>query len=150
MKSIANCPSKDKNNESADCWLKNGAILLDVRTRKEYCQGHIPDAIYVSVPIPHPQLTEREVATLKDQLWYTILQETRSLSTPIVVYCRKGIRAELTRGLLHQLGYKHVLVWGGVEEEPLKSVFADRKNLCLRQANLDQQIFDYHHLQNHR
>ena len=96
-------------------------VLLDMRTRQEYCQGHIIHALLV--PTPPPPLTEREEAVLKDQLWWTLSQNLTTKSTPIVVYCRKGIRAKIAKKLIQQLGYPKVIAWGGVEEEPLRQIF---------------------------
>jgi phage shock protein E len=124
------CQLIDFSTPSATCWLSQGAVLLDIRTREEYCQGHIPGAILISTPIPHPELTSRELTTLRDHLWYVLSNTTKSLNTPIVIYCKKGIRATIAQELIRTLGYTRVVVWGGVEEPPLNAVFANKKQLC--------------------
>jgi phage shock protein E len=119
---------QDFSNESAFSLIKQGAIIIDVRTRQEFCQGHIKNAYLV--PTPFPPLTQRETATLKDQLWWVLSNYTPSNRTPVVIYCRKGIRAQAAKKLVLELVYSNVVAWGGVEEEPLKSVFAQHSNLC--------------------
>jgi rhodanese-related sulfurtransferase len=99
---------------------KHNAILLDIRTRKEFCQGHIVGAMLV--PTQLPPLSERELKNLKQQLWYTLRHYERS--TPIVLYCKKGVRAKIAKRLVQELGFPNVTALGGVEEPPLKAVFS--------------------------
>ena len=58
---------------------EEGCIILDVRTREEYDQGHIPGAIL----IPDTEIEAKAADLLpdKDQL--------------ILVYCRSGRRSKL-------------------------------------------------------
>ena len=68
---------------------EEGYIILDVRTREEYDQGHIPGAIL----IPNTEIEEKAegVLTDKDQL--------------ILVYCRSGRRSKIAAEALVELGY---------------------------------------------
>ena len=73
-------------------------IILDVRTREEYDEGHIPGATQIS----HEEITEKaaEVLTDKDQL--------------ILVYCRSGRRSKLAAEALVELGYTNIKEFGGI------------------------------------
>ncbi len=77
-------------------------VILDVRTRDEYDQGHIPGAIL----IPDTQIKEKaeEVLTDKNQL--------------ILVYCRSGRRSKLAAEALVELGYTNIREFGGIIDWP--------------------------------
>ena len=79
-------------------------IILDVRTREEYDQGHIPGAIVIS----HDEIGEKaeKVLTDKNQL--------------ILVYCRSGRRSKIAAELLVELGYTNILEFGGINDWPYK------------------------------
>lgn len=119
---------RDFSNPDALFLLSQGALLLDIRTRKEYCQGHIKGAILV--PTPPPPLNEREEQTLNDLLWWNVSHHTKSKQNPIVIYCRKGVRARLAKKIIIGMGYPNVVAWGGVEEPPLKQFFVENKLVC--------------------
>ncbi len=70
-----------------------GAMILDVRTREEFNQGHIPGAVNIS----HDELSSRlsELDSAPDR--------------PIVVYCASGRRAGVAASLLVEAGYTRVL-----------------------------------------
>ena len=61
-------------------------VLLDVRTREEYAQGHIPGS-----------------RTLPDR------------STPLYVYCYSGARSGQAVAALKRMGYDHVTNIGGIQ-----------------------------------
>ena len=75
-------------------------ILLDVRTRQEYEQAHIPGAIC----IPNETIGSGEIPELpnKDQL--------------ILVYCRSGNRSKQAAGKLVKLGYTNIVEFGGITD----------------------------------
>lgn len=79
-----------------------GCVILDVRTREEYDQGHIPGAIVIS----HEEIAEKaeKVLTDKDQL--------------ILVYCRSGRRSKLAAEILLELGYTNIWEFGGIIDWP--------------------------------
>ena len=81
---------------------EEGYIILDVRTREEYDQGHIPGAIVIS----HEEIAEKaeEVLTDKDQL--------------ILVYCRSGRRSKIAAEALVELGYTNIKEFGGIIDWP--------------------------------
>ena len=73
-------------------------IILDVRTREEYEQAHIPGAVCV----PNETIGSGEIPELphKDQL--------------ILVYCRSGNRSKQASEKLVQLGYTNIVEFGGI------------------------------------
>ena len=74
-----------------------GAVLLDVRTLREYRQRHIPGCIHL--PIPELDRIER---------WVPDRQ------TPIFIYCHSGQRARQATKYLQKLGYCQVVSIGGI------------------------------------
>ena len=81
-------------------------IILDVRSREEYDQGHIPGAIL----IPDTEIAARAADLLpdKDQL--------------ILVYCRSGRRSKLAAQSLADLGYTNIREFGGILDWPYEVV----------------------------
>ena len=77
-------------------------IILDVRRQDEYDEGHIPGAIL----IPNETIGTGEIPQLpdKDQL--------------ILVYCRSGNRSRQAAGKLANLGYTHIVEFGGIGSWP--------------------------------
>lgn len=77
-------------------------IILDVRSREEYDQGHIPGAIL----IPNTEIEAKAADLLpdKDQL--------------ILVYCRSGRRSKLAAQSLADLGYTNIREFGGILDWP--------------------------------
>ncbi|MBR9846469.1 MAG: rhodanese-like domain-containing protein [Algicola sp.] len=57
-------------------FLKNGAVVLDVRTEREWNQGHIENAVH----IPLDDLKNR-------------VDEVKSLNKPVIVCCESGVRS---------------------------------------------------------
>ena len=81
-------------------------IILDVRSREEYDQGHIPGAIL----IPDTEIEAKAADLLpdKDQL--------------ILVYCRSGRRSKLAAQSLADLGYTDIREFGGILDWPYEVV----------------------------
>ena len=84
---------------------EEGYIILDVRTREEYDQGHIPGAILI--PNTEIMAQAEEMLSDKDQL--------------ILVYCRSGRRSKLAAETLAQLGYTNVKEFGGIIDWPYET-----------------------------
>lgn len=78
--------------------VRNGALLLDVRTPDEFSGQHIPGA----TNIPVDQLPAR-------------ISELGPTSRPIVVHCRSGARSARAAGMLRAAGYE-VHDIGGMHE----------------------------------
>ena len=81
-------------------------IILDVRSREEYDQGHIPGAVL----IPNTEIEAKAADLLpdKDQL--------------ILVYCRSGRRSKLAAQSLADLGYTNIREFGGILDWPYEVV----------------------------
>ncbi len=75
------------NQQEAIELINEGALLIDVRNKEEYAEGHIDGAIN----IPYMTL-ENEMSVSKD--------------TKIIVYCLSGRRSELASKKLRDMGYK--------------------------------------------
>lgn len=97
-------------------FAKSPPIVLDIRTVDEYNSGHLPGAINIDTPLP--PLTPEVRAQLKQELC-TKLDVPKHY--PILVYCKKGIRAAEALECLYGLGYTNVISLGGVDTDPLKS-----------------------------
>lgn len=73
-------------------------ILLDVRTKEEFDDGHIEGAIL----IPDFEIEERAETELPDK------------DALILVYCRSGRRSKNAASILAALGYTNVKEFGGI------------------------------------
>ena len=82
--------------------VKDGAVLLDVRTQEEWDEGHIKNARHV----PWQMLTAASPGLPADK------------NAPIVTYCRSGSRSQLALQKLRGLGYTRAVAMtqGGFEE----------------------------------
>jgi rhodanese-related sulfurtransferase len=67
-------------------------LILDVRSKREYDQGHVPGAILV----PHNDI----------ELHLAGLQSFKD--KPVVVYCESGIRARKAMSVLQDAGFTQV------------------------------------------
>lgn len=80
-------------------------VILDVRTRQEYEEKHIPGAIL----IPDSEIGERAEQALPDK------------NQLILVYCRSGRRSKLASEKLVQLGYTNIREFGGIIDWPYET-----------------------------
>ena len=76
--------------------VKEGAIVLDVRSKGEYAGGHIKDSINISV-----DTLSNNLSNLKDK------------NTPIITCCASGMRSASAKGILKSNGYTQVYNGGG-------------------------------------
>lgn len=81
---------------------ESGYIILDVRTKEEYDEGHIPGA--VNVANEDISTTNQNVEQLPDK------------SQKILVYCRSGNRSKQAAKKLATMGYSDVVEFGGIIE----------------------------------
>ncbi len=79
---------------------ESGYILLDVRTKEEYAEGHIKNAIN----IPNENISKDEISELPDK------------GQKIYVYCRSGNRSKQAAEKLVNLGYTNVTEIGGIKD----------------------------------
>jgi phage shock protein E len=76
--------------------VKQGAVILDVRTKVEYTAGHIKGSVNISV----------------DQLRNN-LNRLRDKNTPIITCCASGMRSGTAKSILKSNGYTQVHNGGG-------------------------------------
>ncbi|MEG0833422.1 MAG: rhodanese-like domain-containing protein [Oscillospiraceae bacterium] len=82
------------------------AIIVDVRTREEYEDVHIPDAVL----IPNETIEDEKPTMLPN------------LDDVILVYCRSGRRSKQAAEKLVSIGYTDVRDFGGINEWPYETV----------------------------
>lgn len=77
----------------------NNPKLIDVRTKEEYDEYHLENAIN----IPYDNIKEK----VKDL-------ENISYNTPIIVYCKSGNRSNQAYSIFKSLGYENVYDLGAI------------------------------------
>ena len=89
---------------------KDSVVVLDVRTRSEYEEGHLRDAIIIDVKTDSFMVAARELlpppAAKSDSL--------DTSAKTIAVYCRSGRRSAMAAEMLAAEGYKMVNLAGGI------------------------------------
>ena len=85
-------PTHESTESQAWKLIREGALLVDVRSPSEYSEGHLQGA----VNIPSYQIADRisEFGEDKDR--------------DIVLYCRTGMRAMAAELTLRDFGYTHI------------------------------------------
>jgi len=76
--------------------VKEGAVIIDVRSRSEYASGHIRG----SINIPVDQLRDN-------------LHKLKDKNKPIITCCASGMRSASAKTLLKANGYSDVYNGGG-------------------------------------
>lgn len=97
---LSSCNSSPSNNtgtldaEAFDQMVRESSeeIILDVRTRGEFEEGHIPGAVIIDVN----ESDFKEKANSLDK------------SKPVFVYCAAGIRSEKAAAILKDSGFKTI------------------------------------------
>ena len=79
---------------------KNATAIVDVRTADEYAQGHLQGSVNIDVEQPDFQ---SQIQTLDKSGSY-------------IVYCHSGRRAGIALDEMTQLGFKHVVNAGGIDQ----------------------------------
>lgn len=77
-------------------YQKNGAIVIDVRSKEEYIQRHLDGALH----IPHDRILEGVKGYSKE--------------TILILYCSTGSRSKIACNLLVSMGYLNVYDMGKV------------------------------------
>lgn len=77
---------------------ETGYIILDVRTQREYEEGHIPKAVC----IPNESIDKEPPSLLPDK------------GQKIFVYCRSGRRSKEAAQKLADMGYTNIVEFGGM------------------------------------
>ena len=89
------CEQKDKLLQDSK------TVIIDVRTKDEYKESHIKDAIN----IPYDKIKEK-IKT----------KENIDKETPIIVYCKSGSRSNKAFNELINAGYKKVYDLGAISK----------------------------------
>ncbi|MBI2270161.1 MAG: rhodanese-like domain-containing protein [Bacteroidetes bacterium] len=76
--------------------VKQGAIILDVRSKGEYASGHIKGSVNISV-----DTLSNNLSKLKDK------------NKPIITCCASGMRSASAKSILRSNGYLNVHNGGG-------------------------------------
>ena len=76
--------------------VKNGATILDVRSKGEFAGGHIKGSVNISVDVLRNNLSK-----LKDK------------NKPIITCCASGMRSASAKSILLSNGYTQVYNGGG-------------------------------------
>ena len=79
---------------------EQGYLIVDVRTAKEYADGHIPNAINV----PNESINTNPPKELPDK------------GQRIFVYCRSGARSMQAAQKLAHMGYTNIVEMGGLKD----------------------------------
>ena len=74
-------------------------VLLDVREEAEYITGHARDAVL----LPLDELTDEAA-----------MDAIPELSTPVLVYCRSGVRSHAAAHRLEDFGYEEIYDLGSL------------------------------------
>ena len=82
--------------------IKNGALVVDVRSTGEFSGGHYDGALNIPVDEVEKRLAEFGSNKEKD----------------IILYCRSGGRAGTAKQILESAGYKKVINAGGLTNMP--------------------------------
>lgn len=83
--------------------LRNGAIIIDVRTAAEFDRGHIPEAI--NIPVDRINANAERI---------------RSMNRPVVLCCNSGARSGIAKQFLFAKGMKDNVYNGGNWERVLR------------------------------
>lgn len=89
---------------------EKGIVLLDVRTRNEYLEKHIPKSTLIPL----------------DSLENEVSKKLRDKNTEIIVYCRSGSRSSMAVKILSKLGYTNVKNLGGIVSWPYETVSGNK------------------------
>jgi phage shock protein E len=82
--------------EAAQAYLKNGALVIDVRTPAEFSAGHLPNASN----IPLQQIESGAPLPLSDK------------NQVLLLHCQGGMRSAKAKKILSGLGYVNVFDLG--------------------------------------
>jgi rhodanese-related sulfurtransferase len=81
-------------------------LLFDVRSRAEYQQMHLPGAIHAAAA----------------GIAAAVMHQRAERSTPILIYCRVGLRSRAAAEELTRMGYTQVYDIGGIADWPYEVV----------------------------
>ena len=102
---IPDGPLPDRDSALAHRLVEqHGALLLDVRSKAEFADGHVDGAQNIPHDEVQAELTAVEALVEGDK------------HAPIVVYCRSGRRSAIAKEILKKHGYTRVTNLGGISD----------------------------------
>lgn len=110
--------------EAKDMMDAGGVTIIDVRTKEEYDTAHVPGAVL----IPLDELPARIPALLE------------SPESPVLVYCRTGVRGKMASEALISLGYQKVYDFGGIVDWPYDVTASGENAVPLEDASVPELI----------
>ena len=78
--------------ELAHKLLRDGAVVIDVRTGSEFASGHVPDAVNL------------DLASIRSE----VVKQFPDRSRPMLLHCHSGGRSAIAKMQLKSLGYNEV------------------------------------------
>ncbi len=88
--------------QAKDMMDQEDVVILDVRTKEEFESGHIEGALL----LPDYEISDKAETVLEDK------------TATILIYCRSGRRSAGAAQALHNLGYKNIYDFGGINDWP--------------------------------
>ena len=94
--------NKDINMEELKKLQRDGAIIIDVRSKQEFNEGHLDNAIL----LPYYEINKKKIFNM-----------FKDLNKGMVLYCSTGSRSKKAQRKLNYWGYNNVYnLYGGIEE----------------------------------
>lgn len=90
--SVSTIPAKNMNSYIG----KDNIIIIDLRSKNEYINGHIPTAINV----PYEEFLQRKIDLKTNNV--------------IILYCERGNLSLLASRQLSNQGYRVISIYGGI------------------------------------
>jgi len=87
------------SEKEATARLKEGALVIDVRSRQEYDSGHLSQAI--NIPL--------------DDLGTLLPQQVKDRNQVLLLHCASGIRSGVAKKRLEAAGYKNAFNLGSYD-----------------------------------
>lgn len=81
-------------------------VIVDVRTKEEYIENHIPNALL----LPVDTISEKAATVTPDK------------TKTYFIYCRSGNRSATAASMLIQMGYTSIYDFGGIIDWPYETV----------------------------
>jgi rhodanese-related sulfurtransferase len=72
--------------------IKNGAVIIDVRTPHEFDQGQVPGSI--NIPVDRISIS---------------IERIKAIKKPVIVCCASGMRSGTAKQILNKAGIQNVL-----------------------------------------
>jgi phage shock protein E len=85
--------------KEAEEYLRNGAIVIDVRNKAEFNSGHLSQAY--NMPL--------------DEVEGMVAERVQDKNKVLLLHCQSGVRSKKAKARLESIGYKNVFNLGSYE-----------------------------------